>query len=505
MTRRQEHHCLAVLLGLWFAVNLATLERAPTVWLDEVLFTDPAIHWVQGRGLTSTAWPQPPGTPALLNGPLYTLLLCGWLKAWTLAGAGPGVSVVRGLNLALAAVAAVWLWCLVRRRGAVASPWLRLGGVAVLLCANGVSAAYRSGRYDMVGLLLLVALGSSVERGRSSKVNLVALLVLGGLVPFAGLYLVPYCLLLAVGAVLCGGREWLQRVVPALVGLAAGGVALVGMHLWFGTFPYFLAFTRKESGTPIALKLSEIPANIVRDLSVVPLLGFLGVCLVVHLRRRDVPLACLGRRLPWALLGLLAGIVVPASMTLAGKYPRFYSWMVFVPVLATVLCSLERACRMPEQRAPGSAWGAGWLAWLGAVALGASLALGLPLRTLVCVREWAERDYREVSEFVQAQLRPGDRVLVGYSAYYPVTQVADTWYLPEVLGYTPPADVAAITCIIEGPDYAGWMVPRLGGEWQKVAEHRVEPRAGRARLGRALLYHLTVYRRAPRAGAAPAG
>lgn len=503
MTRRQENLCLAVLLGLWFAVNLATLERAPTVWSDEVMFADPAIHWVQGRGLTSTAWPQPPGAPAVLNGPLYTLLLCGWLKGWTLAGAGPGVGVVRGLNLVLAAVAAVWLWCLARRRGVVASPWLRLGGVAVLLCANGVSAAYRSGRYDMVGLLLVVALGSSVERGRGSRVSLAALL--GVLVPFAGLYLVPYCLLLAAGAVLCGGREWLRRVVPALVGLAAGGVALVGMHLWLGTFPHFLAFTRKQSETPIALKLCEIPANLGRDLSVLPLLGFLGVCLVVHLRRRDVLLACLGRRVPLALLGLLAGTVVPVSMTLAGKYPRFYSWMAFVPVLAAVLCSLERACCTPDHRASRRVWRAGWLAWLGVAALGAAMAVGLPLRTLVCVREWAERDYTAVSEFVQAQLRPGDRVLLGYSAYYPVTQTADTWYLSEILDYTPQADLDAITCIVEGPEYAGWMVARLGGEWQKTAEHRVEPPAGRARLGRALLYHLTVYRRAPGRGAAPAG
>ena len=550
MTPRRETLCLTILLGVWFAANLATLERAPTVWCDEVLFTDPALHWIQGKGLTSTAWPQPPERPALLNGPLHTVLLCGWLRAWTLMGVGISPTVVRSFGSVLALVAAVWLWALARGCGLVSSPKLRLSGVAAFLCADSVSSAYRSGRYDLVGLLVVLAVVWSVGyRGRSAgmpasappAVRLPAVLttaLLAALVPFAGLHLVPYCLLLAVGAVLGAGREWIGRVLPALIGMGVGGLALVGMHLGSGTLPYFIAFTRQQSEAGIAAKLLALPVNAVRDLSVVPLLAYLALCIVLHVGRGGAmfpagsprlryPLT-LGRHMPPALLGLAAGIAIPVCMTLAGRYTRYYGWMAFVPVLVVVLRSLERGRPGPGRPTEASGAGEGmvggrgseggrqrgavsgaraapavssphavWTAGLGVAALGVSMALGLPLRTLICLLEWRERDYGKVADFVQAQVRPDDRVVVGHSAYYPVTQIAGTWYLPNALDYMPRADVEAATCIVDRPESAPWTMALTGGTWQMAAEYRPEPPVGRVRLGRALLYHLAVYRRLP--------
>jgi hypothetical protein len=100
------------LLVSWFVVNLITLERSPTVWRDEVMFTEPAVRFLQGHGFTATSWEASPQLPAVFNGPLYSLLLIPWLKLW-----GIGPVATRSLGLGLGGLACFWLWRLCRRRG----------------------------------------------------------------------------------------------------------------------------------------------------------------------------------------------------------------------------------------------------------------------------------------------------------------------------------------------------------------------------------------------------
>src|ERR1700761_746338 len=63
-----------------FAVNLATCTAYPTSWMDEIMFSDPAIHYVNGQGLTSTAWWGDREATWSGNVPLYTLALIPWFK-----------------------------------------------------------------------------------------------------------------------------------------------------------------------------------------------------------------------------------------------------------------------------------------------------------------------------------------------------------------------------------------------------------------------------------------
>src|SRR5687768_12441274 len=67
--------------------NIVTGSRSPTVWIDEVMFCDPAINYLTGRGFTSTAWPVQSREETFAgNAPLYPLMLIPWLKVF---GVGP--------------------------------------------------------------------------------------------------------------------------------------------------------------------------------------------------------------------------------------------------------------------------------------------------------------------------------------------------------------------------------------------------------------------------------
>ena len=69
---------IIVVLGL---LNFASIEIFPIVWVDEVMFTDPAVNLALDGDLSPTAWPtQSDKLVWASNAPLYSLLLGGWIK-----------------------------------------------------------------------------------------------------------------------------------------------------------------------------------------------------------------------------------------------------------------------------------------------------------------------------------------------------------------------------------------------------------------------------------------
>src|ERR1700722_15066553 len=83
-------------------VNLWTALWYPTNWMDEGMFSDPAINYLRGEGLTSTVWWQSRELTWSGNVPLYTLALIPWFKL-------VGVSLVkaRTVNYLIISVTAV--------------------------------------------------------------------------------------------------------------------------------------------------------------------------------------------------------------------------------------------------------------------------------------------------------------------------------------------------------------------------------------------------------------
>ena len=143
-----------ILVGIAFTgfllVNLFTAERSPVVWQDEVALVDPAVNLSQGNGFTSTSWWQTGDRFFAGNAPLHSMLLYPWISLF-----GVHATATRSLNYVLILGVISVLWLGLRKLDLVRTTRARLLFAALVLCGNGVTFCYRSGRYDCVGMLIV--------------------------------------------------------------------------------------------------------------------------------------------------------------------------------------------------------------------------------------------------------------------------------------------------------------------------------------------------------------
>src|SRR5580658_8324525 len=103
-------------------MNLLTGVRYPFVWIDEVMYADPAVNLYLGNGFTSSAWyVQHADEFWAGNVPLHSALLYLWLKAF-----GFSILSVRSINYAYWMASALLLWRACLRLSLVAASLARV-------------------------------------------------------------------------------------------------------------------------------------------------------------------------------------------------------------------------------------------------------------------------------------------------------------------------------------------------------------------------------------------
>ncbi len=189
-----ETWCVVFCSLVFLLLNLATGTRYPFVWIDEVMYADPAVNLYLGHGFTSSAWyVQHADEFWAGNVPLHSALLFLWLKAF-----GFSILAVRAINYVYMIAAGVLLWRACIRLELVAASWARLLLLGLMACGYSMIFAYRSGRPDCVAMLLVCAAVYVYSR-ECWRQRIFGLMALGALMPWAGLQLLP---LLGVGGVL---------------------------------------------------------------------------------------------------------------------------------------------------------------------------------------------------------------------------------------------------------------------------------------------------------------
>ncbi len=403
-----------IVASMFLAANLGTSARSPVIWQDEVMFADPAVNLHFGQGFTSSAWFQRRDSMFAGNSPLYSLCLYPWIGAF-----GFDVVAVRGLNYVLIlGVVATGLVGL-KRLGLVSSPVPALVFALLVLCGDGVTYSYRSGRYDCLGMLLISLVVLTLTSCHPSP-RAMALFLLAVLVPWAGLQLIAYLALIGLALLL------IQRRGAAIDVLAIGAGCVVGVLSLFlflhenGVWPEFLKSVSILSGArrTIVSKLASAVAAPFTEPSSIGLLAVLGVLLFQAVRSGEFRL-----RSPLGV-GLLAGVLVPCLLALAGKYARYYAWMAFIPMAGCVAAELQ-----------SGRWRPHWRVVVPLLVM--SCVVGLPARLAVTLREWKLRDPDPVNRLVAEQVRPTDWVYSEYEAYYPAKKAAAVLFLPPYAGLTP--------------------------------------------------------------------
>ena len=481
----REYYWLAALLGLILVVNLSTLERSPTVWIDEVAYIDPGVNLASGKGFTSSAWYSGPKEKAWVgNTPLYPLLVAGWVKVF-----GLEIIPVRLLNFFIYFLAVVLVWEGVRRTRLLASVSARIWLVALLLLGFGPTFIYRNGRPDALLVLLfsIVFLGCCLDR---AWIRYALIALASFLVPFTGLSGLPF---LALCGMLWLGLVGWRGLVDVFVAGSASALGLLALYLGYsslGMWEGFRASTSSHSTMmllgqglqPLLAKWWGVLKEFRGDLSLLALLaGLLSVFAAGFLWR--------GFALPSrSFILLLFALVVPVVMLIVGTFPVYYGWMSYVPAVFAWALWLDKSSDR-DSVAPGQN-----TARFACLALGVVVACaGLPLRTGLALAQWSARDYEPVRRLVSEVVKPDDVVFCSPQAYYAVKRIAKETYTPSYDQAMSDVECAEVDVLIIDPEAFPKFQGKFGEGWVPVGQD-VSVASARNTHG-ASTYNLQAWRR----------
>jgi 4-amino-4-deoxy-L-arabinose transferase-like glycosyltransferase len=470
---------LAVLAALLLLVllNLLTASRFPAVGMDEVMFADPAANYLEGNGLTSTAWRFVKAHEIWAgNAPLHTWLLVPWIKLF-----GFTLTSVRAVNFIYIGIAAFLLWVAVRRLGLISSPCLRVTFAVLVPLEYAVMLCYRSGRYDSLGILLTAAVfAAATLQSQAARMALVA--AIGVLVPITGLHLIPYAVAIGGVLLLFFGNQTLQITIPLGVGIATGGallyVVLQAVGAWHG-FVTSVFLQRASYEIPANIMLASIiedPARLyLQDPSLIP--SFIVLVIGLATSRATGPRT-------WRRIDVVAVVlcfVVPLFVGFSVHFGPYYTWMVSVPALVGAVAVWDRLRNSPSKRLPSPNITIGIL-------LAVAGMVGLPARLGVTALRWPRCDYTPVQTLVSRYVRAGDIVFGDWPAFYALHHVRAQTFYP---GYDiSPSEKASINLMIISPQWLPEASDLIGGNWHEIgAMQPVE--SGRW----AQIYNLSVFSR----------
>jgi len=412
--------------------------------MDEVMFTDPAVNMAVGRGFTSTAWgSQPRDTFFAGNSPLYSLCLYPWIACF-----GISPMAVRSFNYVVIVAACGVLWRTLAQQAIIRSKQWRTLLAIIVLCGNGVGFSYRSGRYDCLGMLLVVCIWSTWLR-RGSLARSACLMLLCAALPWTGLQLIPYLGCLSLLMLLFRGRNGVKDVVVLAAGVLVGAVSMCLLFASQGVWSNFQTSVRLLSGQSRSLEERFLDGlrSLVVDPSMVLLGGLLVSILIWDLIRRR------SRARPVLLAAVFFAVGIPFALAVVGKFPRYYAWMSYIPAAICLGIWLERAAFARAGKV------------FAATAILVACLVGLPARTIVTFVEWNLRDYKPVSEAVDRSITPKDWVYCDCEGYYAAKVITPDVFLRPYRFVMSARERASMTVLVVRPESAQEVAAYFGGRW----------------------------------------
>jgi hypothetical protein len=452
------------------AINIATIQWYPRVWIDEASYSDPSINSVLGKGFRTTAWAGQDKTEFWAsNAPLHQYLLIPWLYVL-----GPSIIAVRGFNIFLMMITSFLLWRFFRVSGLVKDISLMAMCVACLWLSELMSLIYRDGRPDTITLLLATATAVIFYSGWEKKKYVV--FIVGLLSVLAGIQLPPFVFILLGMAFLFTSkrRKVFSFGVLYAAGIAAGIAGLLAFLYTRGSAYTFLTQTFASGYTVSGdvaqavvyndskvysrisarvLELIDVKALYFRDSSSVILMASLTALAAWQLGtdRKNAS--------AWKIV--ICVLLVPPTILIMGRYPFYYTWMSLSLLLV--------GCFVGFQKIPGR-----WRLVLASLMIGAILVTGLP-RTLV-VEGWPNRDRQQrIREFINQHIEPSDWVYGEHEAYYACIAVASEFFTLSYSGgrglpVFPEDQRAKLSKLVLYPDQFEAAVKKVGGRWRQVGE-----------------------------------
>ena len=329
-------------------------------WVDEVMFMDTPMRYVNGKGWTTFAWYSVARQdPFLLYPPLYSMVMVLWMNVF-----GTTLIACRSLNLTISMLMGWGLLRICRRLGLKLSQ-MQVGILVMLLwCTDDMKYMYGNGRPDLLGAAILIFAISEMiclnnkKKGRSI-VLLTALLFLSGIQTVVYLYL----LLLLAYLILKDYRELTKRIASfSAFGTFVGFLMICAFMAYHGHLIAFVVNILSYSNTLMHLVKIILPVladylgiditlymeKIANNTTEVPFysriliiythpayVALLVVALFVFLSEyKNLKVSSLYDRMKFLFVTALS---IPLLMNLAGRFPDYYYWMAYIPLFLLVV------------------------------------------------------------------------------------------------------------------------------------------------------------------------
>ena len=461
MNRFTIPNYLLVILLLLF-VNLATASWFPRVWMDEVMFADPAANLYQGSGFVSTAWPVQKADELFSgNVPLYSLVLSQWYHIF-----GFGIVQTRGLGVVLWCCATMITCLAVKRLGFITTS----SGLAVLaflaMTSGTVAISYRTGRYDplMFFSVACCLYGFSIK---SARWRLAVIFLSSTLFAISGIVLLFYAATMAALLSFFVPRKSMKEIICVGLGAAFGVVLLYSFFRLCGTWDRFLATVNelkaivRRPEDSFFMHFRGIKKILLQDKCALMVLGMLGLLALSRWKSRSP------RQRQIILFCLLAGCVMPYVINIIYSYSFYYYWLSYIPLCVGLISALEGENGRLFGGAPYV------LGMIGCVIL----SWGLSRYLLQGFWDGEDRDSQKIDALVESGIERTDVVVSNFQGFYSLHRHNIHGLYGFYVNRLTATEKAAVNCLLIDPNEIEHYQEVLGGSWTKVGSDYVhQPR-----------------------------
>jgi hypothetical protein len=500
---------LLCILGIWLAFNLLTASRSPIIEGDEVLYTDPSANLYFGNGFTSTGWyAQSSDQFWAGNVPLHQVFLYYWIRIF-----GFNPISVRSINYIYIVGVAVIIWLTTIRLDLIKKQISRLALVFLILTDYGITYSYRSGRSDIICILLcsLIFLSYSI---RNKLFRYISISILSVLFPFAGLQLVIYSFALGTVLICFLKREVLKEFLIVQFSSLFGFLMLISLYVDKGVLKaFFLSIAPHSKLINNLIDNSNLAYDLVGDPSIQDKFTIIGLLIKpITFLLRDYSSVCvlicllmiigyqvLQKQFTFkssACFGVIQIIIISGVLSIVGKTPAYYSWMIFIPATISLLITYESY----------NFYGVSTKK-ITKIIIISNLILLIFASSGMFTRiffKWERADYSKVEEFVIQNITKDDIVFCDEQAYYPAKIHAKKIFLPPYLKFISSTEKENISVLIISPDSSISFnnsrisfndIPKLiGGQWELKNSINQSP-SNSFNIAKVRGYNLQVFKR----------
>ncbi len=367
---------------------------------------------------------------------------------------------MRTLEITCVTAAFFILWSAVRRLRLVEKPIARVMMLLLLSTEFGVIVAYRTGRYDGMGFLILASTLWAMSITSTSN-GIVFLFVLYLFVPWVGLQYLPLKFTIALVTVLLFQLRYWKEIAVSFVASGIGGLAFLA-GLWFsGRLPGFMKLVHVQRRGFISNLFhgrfdhhNAIPADYSLLFVFVAAVVLLAAC-----RQPEFYRAYLTLRYAVIFTLCLAIVLISTS-----KFPTYYIYMVAIPLLIGI-CSGLSVCKNSRSRIAA------------ATLCALSSIVGVGTHLIAYSVDHQDRDFRQVVLFVDQTIRPDDVVFSDEASYLAVVGPARQAYMPladwDIIELMSDEQKNSVNVLLVRQDWLNKAIREFGGQWSATGQELV--------------------------------